>query len=546
MVRSLSDESQHDGIGRWFDDDEEAVQSPQQVHTEEEQEAQKQSLDVKLPEGIREFVHNREQVAEWRLLNAVADVPTASSVPSLNWTEETMSFSTRSVHEATESGPPREERTWPVEHSETESIHSPLNPNPNPNEASDSSSDISGRLSPALSSGLSSGTAATSPSTHELESDGSIASMEDYPENEFQYPVTHYTLVESFINAIDPSDSNSYVEGEVAAVPDDKPLDKAGDSSPYRDEYGNNERSQNHTTREEHPRSEISTNSRTTNGTGVLQNKDQPKKRGADDDGDDRRMPSRSKRPRKQEEANLRLACPFYKFDPVKYRRCHSCKLQRNSYVKQHLLRSHMQPIHCDICLSVWPNEEKLREHRRAQQCVKRPYIAPEGITSDQKRKLQSRLGSRDRSESDQWFEIYTIVFPDSQKPKSAYLDGELSEDIESLREYMERRGTDIMMEQLADSSVLQQAGVDSHELQQQVQNALTSMFDGWNNQRRGMGGEASDGRSKRFKPTHEEFLAIEDQGCRRTDTASTSTSLTMEFEDRVDHEQTTPATSTS
>ncbi|KAM0193369.1 hypothetical protein ACHAPI_007681 [Fusarium lateritium] len=522
MVRSLSDESQHDGIGRLFDDDEETVQSPQQVHTAEEQEAQKQSLDVKLPEGIIEFVHNREQAAKGRLVNADIDVPTASSVPSLNRTEETMSFSTRSVHEATEYGPLRAARTWHVEHFETELIYNRLDRTPE--EASNSSSDISGRSSPASPSGSSSGTAATSPSTHESESDGSVASMEDDPEDD------PWTFVES-PRSYEPEQQTSY---------------PYGGSSPSRDEYGNNERSQNHTRREELPRSEISTNPSTANGICVLQNKDQPKKRGVDDDGDDRRMPSRSKRPRKQEEPNLRLACPFYKFDPVKYRRCHSCKLQRNSYVKQHLLRSHMQPIHCDICLSIWPNEEELREHRRAQQCVKRPYIAPEGITADQKRKLQSRLHSKDRSESDQWFEIYTIVFPNSPKPKSAYLDGELSEDVESLREFMERRGADIMMGQLADSSVLQQAGVDSHELQQRVQNALTSMFDGWHNQRKEMGGETSDGRSKRFKPTHVEFLAIEDQGCRRTDTASTSTSLTMEFDDRVDDEQTSPATSTT
>lgn len=219
--------------------------------------------------------------------------------------------------------------------------------------------------------------------------------------------------------------------------------------------------------------------------------------------------------------------------------------MTRISYVKQHLFRSHMQPIHCDICLSIWPNEEDLREHRRAQQCVKRAYIAPKGITPDQKRKLQSRLGSKNKSESDQWFELYSILFPNSKKPKSAYLDGELSEDVESLREFMERRGADIMMNQLVDSSVFQQAGVDSHELQQHVQNALTSMFDGWHNQRKEMGGETSDGRSKRLKSTHREFLAMEDQGCRRTDTASTGTSRTMELEDQVD-EQTSPATSTT
>jgi hypothetical protein len=119
---------------------------------------------------------------------------------------------------------------------------------------------------------------------------------------------------------------------------------------------------------------------------------------------------------------------------------------------------------------------------------------------------LQSRLRSKNKSESDQWFELYAILFPDSQKPKSAYLDGELSEEVESLREFIELRGADIMMSQLVDSTVLQQAGVGRHELQQHVQNALTSMFDGWHNQRKEMGSETSDGRSKRLKSKHISF----------------------------------------
>ncbi|CAJ0543005.1 Ff.00g003620.m01.CDS01 [Fusarium sp. VM40] len=527
MVRSLGDESQHDGIGRWFDDDEETVQSPQQVHTEEEQKAQKQPLDVNSPKEIIEWVNIRNQVAEWRLLNAVIDVPTQSSVPSLNRTEETMSFSTRSVHEATESGPRTEMGTLHISNSEMELIRSRLAQTFQG--SSDSSSHVSWTSSPALSNYPTPGTAATSPPTHEYEPDESVASMDDYPESNFQYPMTSYPLVES------PSPYE----------PDQQTSDSERGSPAYEEQYDNDESSQNNTRREERPPSEISTGCGTTESTGVLQYKDQPNKRGAEDDGNEHRITAGSKRSKSHEGSNLRLACPFYKFDPIRHRRCHAIRMTRISYVKQHLFRSHMQPIHCDICLSIWPNEEDLREHRRAQQCVKRAYIAPKGITPDQKRKLQSRLGSKNKSESDQWFELYSILFPNSKKPKSAYLDGELSEDVESLREFMERRGADIMMNQLVDSSVFQQAGVDSHELQQHVQNALTSMFDGWHNQRKEMGGETSDGRSKRLKSTHREFLAMEDQGCRRTDTASTGTSRTMELEDQVD-EQTSPATSTT
>jgi hypothetical protein len=529
MVRSPNDGSQHDGIGGWADNGEETIESPQ-VHTGEEQEAQKQPFNS--PKEIFEWVDNHNQFTELRLLNPVTDVPSASAVPSLNRSDETMSSSSRSVHEATENASSSETQSSHQTQNRMALTDNNNNNNRTFNEASDSSSDISVPSSPTSPDIYSSpNTAATSPSTYESEPDGSLDFMDDYNENTYVYPTPTmlYTPVESSRPyETDQQTSNSYR------------------SSPaYDEEYDNDESSQNHTTREERPHSEISTVCGTTDSTGVLQHKDQQNKRGAEDDGNEHRNPATLKRQKRHEGRHLRLACPFYKFDPVRHRRCHAHVLTRNSYVKQHLFRSHMQPIHCDICLSIWPDEEKLREHRRAQQCVKRAYIAPEGITSDQKRKLRSRLGSKNKSESDQWFELYAILFPDSQKPKSAYLDGELSEDVESLREFIERRGADIMMNQLVDSSVLQQAGVNSHELQQHVQNALTSMFDGWHNQRKEMGGETSDGRSKRLKSTHMELLAIEDQGCRRTDTASTSTSLTMEFEDQVD-EQTSPVTSTT
>lgn len=530
MASSPNDGSQHDGIGGWADAGREIVESPQ-IHTGEEQEAQKQPSNS--PKDIFQFVNNYEQTTEGRLLNRVEDVPSTSSVPSLNQTEETLSFSTRSVHEATGNASSSENQS-----SYQMSCRMALpynNFNRTSEEALDFSSDSSGPSCPASPNiCLSPSTAATSPSTHESELDGS-----DYRDDLFEN-IDQYTMPSSLYTLVEPS--SPYEPDQ--QMSDSESSSERG-SSTYEEEYDNDESSQNNTRREERTHSEISTSYGTTESADVLQYKDQPNKHGVEDDGNEHRITAGSKRSKRHEGTNLRLACPFYKFDPVRYRRCHAHVLTRNSYVKQHLFRSHMQPIHCDICLSIWPNEDDLREHRRAQQCVKRAYIAPEGITPDQKRKLHSRLGSKNKSESDQWFEIYGILFPGSKKPKSAYLDGELSEDVESLREFIERRGADIMMNQLVDSSVFQQAGVDNHELQQHVQNALTSMFDGWHNQRKEMGGETSDGRSKRLKSTHKEFLAMEDQGCRRTDTASTGTSRTMELEDRVD-EQTSPATSTT
>ncbi|KAM0350631.1 hypothetical protein ACHAPU_003117 [Fusarium lateritium] len=365
---------------------------------------------------------------------------------------------------------------------------------------------------------------------HENDRDGYDSLTDDYLEDAYQYSTSQYALVAS-PRLYDDDQQTDYTDQ---------------DSPPYDGGDDNDENFQRHTAREEDQRtSTIGTDHGSVEGTGVLQQKDQPTKRAAEDDGNDHRSPVKSKRLKKHEESHLRLACPFYKYDPVRYRQCHAKVLKRNSYVKQHLFRSHMQPIYCDRCLSTWPSDEKLREHLRTpHRCEVREYIAPEGITPDQKQRLQSRLGGSNKSESDQWFELYAILFPGEQKPKSAYLDGELSEDLESLREFIERRGTDIMMGQLIGSSVLQQDGVGSHELHLQVQNALTNIFDGWHNQRKEMGSDSSDGRSKRVKLTPAEFPVIIGQGPARTDTASTSTTMTIGLDEHVGNAESSPANS--
>ncbi|KAF5662845.1 hypothetical protein FHETE_7739 [Fusarium heterosporum] len=527
MVRSLSDESQHDGIGGMFWDDDGIVQSPQQLYREGEQDAQKQPSDVNT-EGIFEFIYSHDQNIGPRLLDPVTDVPTVSAIPTLDRTEETMSFSTRSMHGAAEAVSSSAAEIMGQTHLVLEiahRFHHGIS-----NAVSESSSDISGETSSTSPySCLSpSNTANTSPSLDGYEADGSVSSMDDYHEEASPYLRSQDSQADSPI--YDSDQQTDYADQ---------------DSPPYDGGDDNDKSSQHHTAPEEdHTSSTINTGHGTAESTGMLQQKDQPNKRAAEDDGNDHHSPAKSKRLKKQQESHLRLACPYYKYDPVRYRQCHAKVLKRNSYVKQHLFRSHMQPIYCFRCMSTWPSDEELGKHLRTQRCEVREKMAPEGITTEQKRKLQSRLGGQNKSESDQWFELYAILFPGAQKPKSAYLDGELSEDVESLREFIERRGTDIMMDRLVGSSVLQRDGVGNHELHAQVQNALTSMFDGWHNQRKEMGGDTNDRRSKRLKPTPGEFSIFHGEGRARTDTASTSTTVTIGLDEHTGDAETSPATS--
>ncbi|KAF5623958.1 uncharacterized protein FTJAE_10505 [Fusarium tjaetaba] len=528
MVRSLSDESEHDGIGRWFDNDDESVQSPLPIPMGEDQDAKEIPGDVGSPKEMIAYLTDFQQkTEEARLLQPVTDVPTVSSVPSLNLSEETISCSCsmRSFHNATGSsadyGTATLKQRGPeiAEYGYDEDVQ---------DAASDSSSDRSGSLSPA-SCPSPSNTNITSPGSDGSYQD-SIASLEDMPGGAYEPFPTEIVLGSDLGYGSDPEANYSDQH--------DQPRDA--------DDDDNGEATES--TRQEEPTATETGCTGATENSALVQQQDQPPKRAAQDDENEHQQVSRAKKSKRQEDSHLRLACPFYKHDPIQYRRCHSHVLKRNSYVKQHLFRCHMQPIHCDICLSEWPTVEDLREHRRAQVCERREYIAPDGITPEQERKLRSRLGGPNKSESDQWFDIYSIIFPNAERPKSAYLNGELSEDAESLREFMEGRGTNLIMEQLVMSGLVMSEDDNSNreterKFQRSVQNALRTMFEGWQSRRGGSGEDDGGRETKRPKPTPREFPYIMAQTPVRTDTGSTNTTATI-LEDQLEGEQIGPTTS--
>jgi len=65
-----------------------------------------------------------------------------------------------------------------------------------------------------------------------------------------------------------------------------------------------------------------------------------------------------AKNPRNGDKRGLmRLACPFYKKDPVGHNGCHRMTLSAISRVKQHLSRNHQLPVYCPVCKEIFPDE---------------------------------------------------------------------------------------------------------------------------------------------------------------------------------------------
>ncbi|WYZ40799.1 hypothetical protein EsH8_IV_001140 [Colletotrichum jinshuiense] len=143
-----------------------------------------------------------------------------------------------------------------------------------------------------------------------------------------------------------------------------------------------------------------------------------------------------------------RFACPFFKFDRVKHLNCLHFQLKRVKDVKQHIFRKHS--FHCPRCFKIFPDCQKCEEHMKAETCQPNDFSQEkeeaqrDSISEDQKLQLSSRTNSG-RDECEQWFTVWSILFPEKIKPFSPYLGSELEEVIMTVRELWDRNGSQVI-----------------------------------------------------------------------------------------------------
>ncbi|KAF5573389.1 hypothetical protein FPANT_12402 [Fusarium pseudoanthophilum] len=127
-------------------------------------------------------------------------------------------------------------------------------------------------------------------------------------------------------------------------------------------------------------------------------------------------------RPTHRPRENLHLACPFYVYDPEKCRQCRlASNLQNISDVIEHLFQSHSRPCYCINCYEAFDTQICRDDHVLSGKCQRRTPGPLFGLSESQK----SMLLERDwhcTGEEAQWLFIWSIVFPDSQQPRSPYL----------------------------------------------------------------------------------------------------------------------------
>ncbi|CVK91322.1 uncharacterized protein FMAN_09465 [Fusarium mangiferae] len=119
-----------------------------------------------------------------------------------------------------------------------------------------------------------------------------------------------------------------------------------------------------------------------------------------------------------QQHENLKYACPYFKYNPAKYKDWRTCPgpgWNDVHRVKEHLYRRHKQPQYrCARCWQPFTDQQGLTHHQRADEpCPLREMGYVEGFDATQERNLRSRKRANQKlSETEKWKRVFKILFP--------------------------------------------------------------------------------------------------------------------------------------
>jgi len=188
-------------------------------------------------------------------------------------------------------------------------------------------------------------------------------------------------------------------------------------------------------------------------------------------------------------EPDLLFACVFFKKDPVRYHSCGKAGQKRIRDVKQHLRRKHFNPFYCSRCWVTFISERERDEHTRAQDCDLQPEPVRDQLSFDQSIALNKKVNSK-ATPSMQWFSVWDICFPGHPRPKSPFIDPELSEQLSAFRDYYTEHGPVIILEALSGRNLLNRTS--AHEARDMellgravISDSLDQIFESWQESRR-------------------------------------------------------------
>ncbi|KAH7123372.1 hypothetical protein B0J13DRAFT_153049 [Dactylonectria estremocensis] len=128
------------------------------------------------------------------------------------------------------------------------------------------------------------------------------------------------------------------------------------------------------------------------------------------------------------------FACHFYKSQPAQHIKCMTLRLTRIRDIRQHIQRQHTR-LYCPTCHETFSSRSQRDDHIYVRVCTP---CAPS--TMDKLdvalQKLADHRADRGLSTREQWYEIWSRLFPDATRPGSPYLGSMLEETIYLIRDH--------------------------------------------------------------------------------------------------------------
>ncbi|OTB17740.1 hypothetical protein K445DRAFT_9597 [Daldinia sp. EC12] len=156
-------------------------------------------------------------------------------------------------------------------------------------------------------------------------------------------------------------------------------------------------------------------------------------------DSDEESIPTPKRASSSRTNPRRKFACPFYKHNIARYLRCSDYELFRIGDVRQHVIRRHMQAIHCPRCFMTFDRQPELEYHfRQSSPCPIKNSQDLEGVTADQVELLRrASKFLRSISDEEKWYRIWDILFPDILRPASPYYEDGMQVPLGLIREFM-------------------------------------------------------------------------------------------------------------
>lgn len=171
--------------------------------------------------------------------------------------------------------------------------------------------------------------------------------------------------------------------------------------------------------------------------TGSTNHGENNEKDSDDDDDDGERPRKRRKAPKDADSQKERpLACPFYKFDRVKYAKCCQYAQAGINRLRQHLRRSHTQPLHCLRCKKEFHGksaDQEAAQHGEQPCEVQRTKV--DGISAA-KMALITKRAERNQCEQT-WYGFFEYIFgPEVTKPDDPWPEKAISQEMAELERF--------------------------------------------------------------------------------------------------------------